>query len=100
MANGETLPRWLNIVRGLSSERTSRIAYFKEILRRLENDRPFRRFFEQETTEIPQYFTDKIRRDLGQFWEWLPEGAIRHDPNAFLAATERTLANAAIQKIA
>jgi hypothetical protein len=86
LANGETIPRWLNVVRGLSSERFSRVAYFTEVRRRLDSDRPFRRFFEQETVDIPQYFLDRIRRDLGHFWEWLPDGAINHDPNAYLAS--------------
>ena len=90
VANGETIPRWLNAVRGLSSERFGRVAYFTEIRRRLETDRPLRRFFEQETNEIPQYFIDKIRRDLGQFWAWLPEGAISHDPNAYLSSEDTT----------
>jgi len=52
--------------------------------RRLESDRPLRRFFEQETTEIPEYFVERIRKDLGEFWDWLPDGAISHDPNAYL----------------
>jgi hypothetical protein len=88
LANGETIPRWLNVVRGFSSERFSRIKYFTEILRRLDTDRPLRRFFEQETTEIPQYFVEIIRRDLGEFWDWLPNGAIRHDPNAYLLSQQ------------
>ena len=84
MANGEILPRWLNVVRGLSSERFARVKYFSQVRRRLDSDRPFRRFFEQETTELPAYFVDKVRADLGEFWEWLPQGAISHDPNAYL----------------
>ena len=88
MANGETIPRWLNVVRGLSSERFGRIAYFTEIRRRLVTDLPLRRFFEQETNDIPRYFIDKIRLDLGHFWEWLPEGAVTHDPNAYLLSTD------------
>lgn len=84
LANGETIPRWLNIVRGLSSERFGRIKYYSEIRRRLDTDRQLRRFFEQETTEIPQYFVEKIRKDLGEFWDWLPDSAIYHNPNAYL----------------
>ena len=88
MANGETIPRWLNVVRAFSSEGSGRIKYFTEIRRRLNSDRPFRRFFEQETTEIPQFFVERIRKDLGEFWDWLPDGAIRHDHNAYLHAEE------------
>jgi hypothetical protein len=88
LANGETIPRWLNVVRGLSSERFSRVAYFTEMRRRLDFDKAFRRFFDQETVEIPEYFIDRIRRDLGHFWKWLPKGAIHHDPNAYLASVD------------
>lgn len=100
LANGETIPRWLNVVRGLSSERFGRIAYFTEVRKRLDSDRPFRRFFEQETDEIPEYFIGRIRKDLGHFWQWLPEGAFRHDPNAALLSMERVLPGAAVHSTA
>jgi hypothetical protein len=90
LANGETTPRWLNVVRGLSSERYGRVSYFKAILGRLEHDRQFRRFFEQETTEIPSFFIERIRRDLGPFWQWLPDGAVHHNPNTYLEMIEQS----------
>ena len=98
MANRETIPRLLNVVRGLSSERFDRVRYFSEIRKRLETDRSLRRFFEQETNDIPQYFIDKIRRDLGHFWGWLPEGAISHDPNAYLESAELTVSSEPIPR--
>jgi hypothetical protein len=88
LANGGTIPRWLNVVRGLSSERFGRIKYYTEIRRRLDTDRALRRFFEQETTELPQYFVERIRKDLGEFWDWLPDGAIYHNPNAYLLSQQ------------
>jgi len=96
MANGETIPRWLNLVRGCSSERFGRIKYYTAIRQRLATDRPLRNFFEQETTAIPEYFVQKIRNDLGRFWEWLPKGAIYHNPNAYLELTEKPAPDAAL----
>ncbi len=90
LANGGTTPRWLNVVRGLSSERFGRIKYFTEVRHQLDTNLPFRRFFEQETTEIPEYYIEKIHKDLGEFWDWLPDGAICHDPNAYLLSVEKT----------
>lgn len=84
LANGEAIPRWLNVARALSSKGSGRAKYYTEIRRRLDSDRSFRRFFEQETTEIPQFFVQQVRRDLGEFWDWLPDGALVHDPNAYL----------------
>lgn len=96
LANGETIPRWLNVVRGLSSEHFGRVAYFTDVKRQLASDRNFRRFLEQETIVVPRFFIDRIRRDLGPFWEWLPEGAIRHDPNFLNSSADRPIPRAVI----
>jgi hypothetical protein len=89
LANGETIPRWLNVVRGFS-ERFGRYKYISKVRQRLDFDRSFRRFFEQETTEIPQILVQWIRKDLGKFWDWLPDGALLHDPNAYLLSQQNT----------
>ena len=78
------IPRWMNVVRAVSSEGFGRIKYHTEVRRRLDSDRQLRRYFEQETSELPQFYLDQARKDLGSLWEWLPEGAMRHDPNAYL----------------
>ncbi len=98
VANGEAIPRWLNVVRAISSEGTGRIKYFTEIRRRLNTDRSLRRFFEQETTEIPQFLLQSIRKDLGKFWTWLPNGALIHDPNAYLLSQGNTRASCSVPK--
>jgi len=78
------VPRWMNVVRAVSSEGFGRIKYHTAVLRRLNTDRQFRRYFEQETTELPPFYVDRVRKDLGPLWEWLPEGAMHHNPNAYL----------------
>jgi hypothetical protein len=76
--------RLLNFVRAVSSEGFGRLGYYREIRRRLDEDPEFRPFFEQETTKLPQFYKDLVRQGLGPLWEWLPEGAMDHDPNAYL----------------
>ena len=78
------LPRWMNVLRAVSSEGFGRIKYHTEIRHRLDTDPQFLPYFEQETTELPQFYLDRIRKDMGSLWEWLPEGALYHDPNAYL----------------
>ncbi len=80
------IPRWMNVVRAISSEGFGRLKYYREIRRRLEEDLPLRRYFERDTTELPQFFQDRVKRDLGPLWYWLPKGALFHDPNAYLKA--------------
>jgi hypothetical protein len=87
-ANGVTIPGGMNFIRAISSEGFGRIKYHTEIRRRLDADKELRSFFEQETTELPRFYKDYVKRDLGDLWQWLPEGALLHDPNAYLKAEE------------
>ena len=80
------IPKWMNFVRAISSEGFGRIKYYTEIRRRLDEDPQFRPYFEQETTKLPDFYIERIKTDLGPFWHWLPEGALYHDPNAYLKA--------------
>ena len=80
------IPKWMNFVRAISSEGFGRIKYYTEIRRRLDEDPQFRPYFEQETTKLPDFYIERIKTDLGPFWNWLPEGALYHDPNAYLKA--------------
>lgn len=79
-------PRWMNVVRAVSTEGFGRLRYHQEIRRRLDVDGEFAPFFEQETTKLPRFYQEMIRKDLGPLWNWLPSGALRHDPNAYLKA--------------
>ena len=86
-ANRGGIPRLLNAVRALSSEGNGRIAYYTTVRDKLRTDRKFRDYFEGETQELPQFFIDRVKHDLGPLWEFLPEGALEHDPYAYLKRT-------------
>jgi hypothetical protein len=85
----EPIPRWMNVVRAISSEGFGRIKYYSTVRRLLDRERGFRRYFENETQDLPSFFRDRVRQELGPFWEMLPEGALRHDPNAYLQAERK-----------
>ena len=86
------IPRWMNVVRAISEEGSGRIAYNKKILMQLNTDAKFLAFFEQETTELPQFYKDMIKNEMGPLWEWLPEGAIFHDQNEYLKTMAKRIA--------
>lgn len=92
MATKAFIPRWMNVVRAVSEEGFGRVAYNKKILEQLNTDVKFRQYFEQETTELPQFYLNLMKEELGPLWEWLPEGAIYHDQNAYLNAVEERIA--------
>ena len=54
---------------------------------KLATDTKFRDYFEGESQVLPQFFIDRVKNDLGPLWEFLPEGALEHDANAYLKST-------------
>ncbi|HEX2191363.1 MAG TPA: radical SAM protein [Longimicrobiaceae bacterium] len=85
-ANRRSYIAWEQLFRGLSSERSNRLGYHRRMRRWLDEDPQLRSFLEGETREVPHVLADQVRRHLGPLWEWLPEGALQHDPNAYLAS--------------
>ncbi len=87
-ANRTKIPKLMNVLRAISSEGAGRLKYYKEVRRRLDTDVPFRRYFEQETDELPAFFVNRVQRELGVLYQWLPAGALYHDPHAYLKAEQ------------
>ncbi len=77
--------RFFNTARAISSGRPRKHGKMGEMMT---SDASFRRFFDGESTVVPDYFVDIVRRDLGPMWQHLPAGALDHDANAYLKATE------------
>ncbi len=86
-ATREAVPRWMNVVRAVSSEGFGRIRHYTTIRGLLDSDRSVRRYFEGETAELPTFYVDRVRRDLGPLWEFLPKGALLHNPLAYLESS-------------
>jgi hypothetical protein len=80
--------RWLNLVRAVSTEGFGRAGYYRQIRDRLDTDPQFSPYFEQESGALPQFYIEIVRQDLGALMQWLPEGALDHDPNAYLKSEQ------------
>jgi hypothetical protein len=91
------LPRGMNLVRAVSTEGYGRLKYYREIRRRLDKDQQFSPYFEQQSAELPQFYIDLMRRDLGPLWEWLPGTALHHDANIYLQTEGGTQAPVILQ---
>ena len=76
--------KWLNVVRAVSTEGWGRLKYYREIRARLDSDKQFSPYFEQESDELPNFYTELIRKDLGELWGALPAGGLKHDPYSYL----------------
>jgi hypothetical protein len=83
-ATDGAIPKWMNVVRAMSSEGWGRIRYHTTIRGLLDTDAGVRGFMEGTTTELPAFYAARIDRDLGPLKRYLPAGAVMHDPNAYL----------------
>jgi len=84
LANQDAVPRWLNLVRGVSSEGSGRLRQFRHLRRLLDTDHELRAFLDGASDHLPAYYAAIVQRDLGSLWPWLPAGALHHDPLAYL----------------
>jgi hypothetical protein len=81
------IPKWMNVVRAMSSEGWGRIEYHTKIRRLLDEDASVRGFMEGETDRLPAFYARRIEHDLGDLYPHLPAGSMMHDPNAYLKST-------------
>jgi hypothetical protein len=86
-ATNNSISKWMNVVRAVSSEGFGRIRYHTTIRRLLDTDRTVRAYLDGETTVLPDFYHNRIRTELGPLYQWLPDGALYHDPNAYLRST-------------
>jgi len=87
-ANKHPLGRRMNFLRAVSQEGFGRIKYFKEIRRRMDTDPQFMPFFDGKTTKVPDFYIARIKKSMGDLWHWLPDGALYHDPVAYMKEEE------------
>ena len=84
IASPSSAAKWMNFMRAISSEGYGRLRFFRQVRKNLVEDAAFRKYFEGESQQLPAFYRNIIQKDLGVWWQWLPEGAIEHDPNAYM----------------
>ena len=92
VATRAMIPRWMNVVRAVSSEGYGRIRYYRDLRRGLDDDPQIRAYFSRESDDLPDFYRRQVEQDLGPLYRWLPEGSLYHDPNAYLKSEAAPLA--------
>jgi hypothetical protein len=77
-ANTHPLPRWMNLIRAISSEGRGRHRHHSKIRHLLATDREFSEFFSGESAVPPSFYRDTIKKQLGSFYEYLPPGVLTY----------------------
>jgi hypothetical protein len=84
-ANRGIATKVMNLARAGSSGRAK---FQGKVRRMLVNDKNVRRFFDGESTVLPDFYRNRLRNQMGPLWGALPEGAMMHDQNAYLKRHE------------
>ena len=64
---------------------TGRPKYQAAMARMLRDDSAVRAYFEGESAAMPDFFRARVEKDLGLYWDALPQGALEHDSYAYLS---------------
>jgi hypothetical protein len=83
--------KWMNAMRAISSEGWGRLKFYRQVRQHLIQDRNFRKYFEGETQQLPEFYFNIIKADLGSWWQWLPGSALSHNAYAYLQKNEKGL---------
>jgi hypothetical protein len=51
------------------------------MLNDLHRESDFRSFVKKETNQIPAFMIEKVKRDLGEMWQWLPDKSMSYNQN-------------------
>jgi hypothetical protein len=76
--------KWMNVMRAISSEGWGRLKFYRQVRKNLIQDRNFRKYFEGESQQLPDFYYNIIKADLGIWWQWLPASALSHNAYAYL----------------
>jgi len=76
--------KWMNVMRAISSEGWGRLKFYRQVRQNLIQDRSFRQYFEGESQQLPAFYYNIIKADLGVWWQWLPATALSHNAYAYL----------------
>ena len=83
-----SIPKWMNVLRAVSSEGHGRLRYHTEVRRLLDSDPSMLAFLEGETDRVPEFYTSRLLGELGPLAQYLPPGGLEHDPQAYLKSTD------------
>ena len=96
-ATKPAIPKWMNVVRAVSSEGFGRMKNHMQLRDLLAHEPEVADFWAGKSAKIPEFYVDWVRRDLGPLWQWLPEGAMYHEPLAYLTAESHEIEEPLIQ---
>lgn len=80
-ANQMTTSRWITLLLSLTIGGRGKIRTMSAMLKEFRKDSDFQSFVKKETDCVPASMTERIKKDLGPMWHWLPDKSLSYNPN-------------------
>lgn len=71
-ASKQPLPRWMNLLRAISSEGGGRYHHYVKTRHQFATDHEFIDFFAGESKVPPSFYHNRMKAELGHFYDYLP----------------------------
>jgi hypothetical protein len=78
--------RWITLFMTFTVGASGKIRFLSDMLKHFRSDSDFQAFVNRETTQVPQFIREKVKKDLGPLWYWLPDKSLSYNPNVLSKA--------------
>ena len=80
-ANTMTSARWTTLLLSLTIGGKGKIRDLTSRFEELRRKPDFQSFVKKETNNIPAFMMQKVKKDLGPLWHWLPDKTLKYNTN-------------------
>ncbi|MBS3770955.1 MAG: radical SAM protein, partial [Bacteroidales bacterium] len=78
--------RWITLFMSLTVGGTGKIRFLSDMVKHIRKDQDFQAFLNKESPQVPQFMREKVKKDLGPLWYWLPDKSLSYNPNVLSRA--------------
>jgi hypothetical protein len=80
-ANHMTAPKWITLLLSLTIGGRGKIRSLSSMMDNLRRESEFQSFVKKESSSVPRFLIEAIKKELGPMWHWLPDKSLSYDPN-------------------
>ncbi|MGB8492599.1 MAG: hypothetical protein WCE64_16215 [Bacteroidales bacterium] len=79
-ANPIKAAKWITLFLSLSQGGLGKISHVSAMLENYRRKADFRSFMNKETIQVPAFMIEKVKKELGPMWYWLPDKSLSLNP--------------------
>ncbi len=80
-ANHMTSAKWITLLLSATIGGSGKIRLLSAMMDKHRRETDFQSFVKKETVRVPASMIEKVKKDLGPFWHWLPNKDLSYNPN-------------------